>query len=280
MNPITYSLERIIKFSIPSQLLNLAFLSRLADEHHTLDTLESKIREHVIDARIIPDCNLVHGTLMNVPLAKCTRLDGDYYTSTWHVPKVLTQGKKITSVLHVTAASGTIATNSPVSASTSSGIFTTMMTGYQQMGAVFSANNQAVNSVSPVQIVSNALTYLVGENTVLIKDTVIIPATMHLRIMVENDENFNHIPPSMYPDFFKFITLAVKAYIYNKLIIESDTVFINSGGAMNKMQEILESYADAEELYMEALDPMIKSLHLADPEMQRRHYQIFSPQLN
>lgn len=280
MNPITYSLERIKKFGIPKQLLNLAFMSRLANEYYTLDTLESRIREEVINPRVLTDCNLVHGTLMNVPLARCERLDGDYYQSTWYVPKDLTQGKKITSVLHVTSASGTITTNSPVTTTSSSGTFVTTMTGYYQMGGVFSAMNQAVNSVSPVQVVSNALTYLVGENTVLIKDTVIIPATMHLRIMVENDENFNHIPPSMYPDFHKFITLAVKAYIYNTLIIESDSVFINSGGQMNKMQEILESYADAEELYNEMLDPIIKSLHLADPEMQRRHYQIMSVPLN
>ena len=39
MNPVTYSIERLIKFGIPKPILNMTFLSRLARDYYTLDTL-------------------------------------------------------------------------------------------------------------------------------------------------------------------------------------------------------------------------------------------------
>lgn len=274
MNPVTYSIDRLIKFAIPKPILNMAFLSRYANDYYTLDTLESKIREEVIQPRIYVDCTLVHGTEMTIPLAKCERIDGNYYTATYRIPKTLTQGKRVTSVLEVTASAGSLVTNDATMGAGGSGLYTNNMTGYQTYGSVHGAANQLLRSVQPIQNVSNALVYLVGDNMIFIKDSVMVPGTMMLRVLVENDENFNHIQPAWYPTFYELVTIAVKAYIYNNLVIEQDNVFIASGGELNRFKEIVDSYSDMEELYAEKLEEWYKCAMLNDPESSRRHYQM------
>ena len=276
MNPVTYSIERLIKFGIPKPILNMTFLSRLARDHYTLDTLESRIREEVIQPRIFVDCNLVHGTQMDIPLAKCEKIMGNYYTTTWRIPKTLTQGKRITSVLEVTSAAGSMISADAGMSNTSGGVYTSTMTGHSTIGAVAAAGRQMQRSVMPIQVVSNALCYLVGDNTVLIKDSVMVPATMMLRVLVENDDNFNHIQPAWYPTFYELVAIAVKSYIYNNLTIEQDNVFIMSGGELNKFKEIVDSYADMEEIYSEKLEEWYKTALLNDPEASRQHYQMIS----
>lgn len=274
MNPITYAIDRIIKSGIPKPILNLMFLSRYARDYYTLDTLQSKIREEVINSRVLVDCNLVHGTDMTIPLVKCEKLTGNYYSAVFRVPKELTQGKRIVSVIDLTAASGTVITADASMTATSSGMYTATMANYTTMGAVMGAARQMQRSVMPIQVVSNALVYLVGDNTVLIKDSVIIPSTQHLRVVVENDENMNHIQPAYYPTFYDLALTAVKAYIYNNLVVEQDNVFIMSGGEMNKFKEIVDSYSDMEELYAEKLEAWYKSALLNDPESFKQHYQL------
>lgn len=278
MNAITYALNRLVKSStIPRQVLNMAFLSRYSTNDLTLDTLYSKIREEVIDDRVLTDINLVNTTQLTIPLNQCERLEGTYYTSTWRVPNSLTQGRSIVSVLHVTAASGMTVTGSSDSTGAttgSSGVYTPSMSQMATTGAIFQGLQQAVRSTSPVQVVNNALCFLVGYNTVLIKDCVIIPATMHLRVNVEMDENLNQIQPPYYTEFYKLVVLAVKMYIYNRLIIDQDTVFINSGGELNKFRDIVEGFSDAEEQYTESLEEWFRSSLLNDSESSRRHYQM------
>ena len=274
MNPITFALDRIINFGIPKPILNMTFLSRHMVDRYTLDTLESQIRAKVLDGRVLQDLNIVHGTQMTVPLGACERLDGDFYTAAYYIPKHLTAGKRITSVLEVTSAAGMITTSA--NANNSQGIYTTTFTSFSKSGALFGAMNQMSRSVEPVPVVSNALVYLVGENTVYIKDTVIIPATMHLRVMVDNDENLNHIQVPYYTVFHELIEEAVKAYIYNNLVLEQDNVFINSGGELNKFRDIVDSYSDAEQMYREKLEDSYKSMLLNDSESSRRWYQSIS----
>jgi hypothetical protein len=271
MNPITFALNRIVKYGIPKPILQMTFLSRHMVDRYTLDTLESQIRTVVVEDRVLEDLNIVHGTQITVPLADCKRLDGDFYTGTWYVPKELTGGKKITSVYHLTQAAGMISTQA--SANNSQGIYTSTFTSFSKSGALFGAAQQLSRSVEPVHVVSNALCYLIGENTVHIKDTVIVPATMHLRVVVENDDNLNHIQIPYYTVIHELIEEAVKSYIYNNLTLEQDNVFINSGGELNKFRDIVESYSDSEAIYREKLEETYKSLALNDSESWRRHYQ-------
>lgn len=277
MNPITYAIERIIENDIPKPMLLLAFNSRLAHNQINHLTLEAQIRKMVIEPRVLKDCNLQHGTMIHIPVKDCKLLEWDYYTSTYLVPKNLTQGKRITSVLHVTNTNGAIMPTTMGGASAAPGIgngmYSATMSGTSNVGALMSAHMQMAASVSPVQIVSNALTYLVGENTIMVKDITVMPNTMFFRVMIENDENFNHIQPQWYTTFHELVLEAIKMYMYNNLVLEQDNVFIHSGGELNRFKEILDEYRESRDLYKELLMAWTKSALFNDPEASRREYQ-------
>lgn len=280
MNAMRYALDRIVKYGIPRTILNLAFMSRYVKEQPTTYTLEAEIRNTVIQPRVYEDCNLVHGTQITIPLAQCTRLSGGYYTSVWHADKSLTQGKTIVSVLEITAAMRTLTAADWSGSNNSSGIYNSTLTSFTQFGSVYGASEQMVNSVTPVPVVSNAMVYLINENTFLIKDSVIVPATMAVRCMVENDENMNHIQAAWYPTFYDLCLTAVKSYIYNTLTVDIDSAYLQGGMELNKVKEIIDGYADAEEQYAEKLDSWYSSALLNDHESSRRFYQSISPGLN
>lgn len=273
-NPIIYSLNRLTRFGIPKAILNIAFLSRFANNFHNLGSLHDRIREDVINPRILVDCNLLHGTEVTIPLAKCEKLVWNYYETVYRVPMELTAGRKIISPLELTAASGAVMSSDGAMSATTAGMYSGNMATFSGMGANVAAAKQMMNSVMPIRNVSNALLYLLGDNTVLIKDAVIVPATMHLRVVLENDSEFNHIQPAWYPDFYDLVLIAVQAYIYNLIVIEQDSAFIASGGELNRVRDIVEGYADAEQRYKEQLDFWYKCALLNDPESSRQHYSM------
>lgn len=273
MNAINYAIQQILKRDIPKAILNMTFLSRQMYDEFTFDTLESRIREEVFEGFVAMDCNIANATQLTIPLALCERIDGTFYTATYRIPKTLTQGKKVLYPIHVTQAAGTM---TAVDSNGVNNIATSTVTSsfsFNGVGGVFTAMQQAAESVSPIPLISQALVYMVGENTVLIKDSIIAPGNMQLRVVVENDENLNHIQPPFFPVFYKLFLLAVKAYIYNNLVIEQDNAFIHSGGELNRFKDIVDSYSDATEQYNEQLEFFTRSMMLNDPEGSRRHYQ-------
>lgn len=273
-NPIIYSLNYLTQFGIPKAILNIAFMSRFAANFNSLGSLHDRIREEVIHPRILTDCNLLHGTEVTIPLAKCEKLAWNYYETVYRVPMELTAGRKVISPLELTAAAGAVMSSDGAMSATTAGMYSNNLAAFSGIGANVAAHRQMVRSVSPIQSVSNALLYLVGDNTIIIKDAVIVPATMHLRLVLENDSNFNHIQPAWYPDFYELVLAATQSYIYNLIVIEQDAVFIASGGELNRVRDIIEGYADAEERYKEQRDHWYKCALLNDPESSRQHYMI------
>lgn len=284
MNPITYSIERTIEYDIPRAMLEMCFLSRLKHDRISLLTLESQIRRIVFEKRVLVDCNLQHGTMMHIPVADCTLLENDFYSSTYHVPMNLTQYKRITSPLHVTNTNGAVMPNNGEGYSGGAGMGSSSMSSFSssygngnRSHSIMTSTIQVAQSTAPIPDVSNALTYLVGDNTILVKGASVVPGNMYFRVMVENDSNFNHILPQWYTTFHELALEAVKSYMYNNLVLEQDNVFIHSGGELNKFRDILESYSDSSELYKELLMSWTKSALLNDPEGSRRHYQSVVP---
>lgn len=280
MNAIQYVLQRVVQSGIPKQILELAFGSRYRYDTYNHYTIESKIRQEVLDGRVLIDCNTVNTTNLTVPLALCERLNGtSSYTSIWNVPRSATQGRRIIYPLNVTNAAGTVLDSSTGASGDSNGIpgmgtWTNMNNQFDGQSAVSGGLQQAVRSVSPIEMVSDALVYMVGDNSVLIKNIVIMPGSMFLRVCVEMDSEMSNISPPYYLSFYKLCLLAIKAHIYNVLVVDQDTAFINSGGELNKVRDILESYADAADEYDTYLEEeWFGSQLLNDSESQRQHYQ-------
>lgn len=277
MNPINYALDRIINSDIPIEILNEAFMSRRALNDYTIKTLEQRMREVVIDKRIYSDCNIVHPTRINVALSQCKYLRGDSFQSVWYVPKTLTQGKTIVSAIEL--ASAYTATNDPdfsYSSGNNAGLMNSAYQNSGRNGSLPGAGQQMLRSVSPIPLVTNASLHILNENTILVKDAVVVPGTMMLRVAVENDENFNHIRLPYYPLFHELCLLAVQQYIYRTLIIAMDSGFLQGGMELNSFKDEVSKYSDAGELYKEKLEEWTKSAYLMDDTSKQEHYAMIT----
>ena len=92
---------------------------------------------------------------------------------------------------------------------------------------------------------------------------------------VENDTEMTNLNPRSFRAFAKLVEYAVKSYIYNELVVTMDIGELYAGNQLGRFKEIVDSYEEAEEMYMTHLNEVMgKVLILNDPEAQRRHVQL------
>ena len=240
MNPIAKALDEI-KFTIPEQVLREAFKDDRAYWKKAPVSLDEQILTKLIRPRVLVDCNLVGGQMVNVPLEGLTPDFVDNYNLVYHIPKDRTDNKTIISVASVSYMPYAGAYNS-------SGL------GYgnispQSMNEVASASQRVADSVSSVPPISNANASIIAENTVLIKDQFRVTSVYILRCLLANDEQMNNISPRSYPAFADLCKLAVKSFIYRTLLIKIDQAYLQGGQELGAMKSYVESLSDSEEMY-------------------------------
>jgi hypothetical protein len=235
MNALRKALDDL-KFVIPRPILDTVFVKRHTNYRTAAPSLDEQVLNSVIRPRVYVDTNLVGGAEVLVSL---TGLQGEEVSTTdmvYRIPKKLTQNRTIMSVLNVTyvdansmAAAGQYA-NSGVSAE-------------QSMAQAL------LDAVSPLPLISTARVTIIGENVVLIRDSIRVPSNSYLRCIVAHDEAMSHIQPRSYKAFCKLVEYAVKSYIYNEYIIELDMGELRGGHNLGKFKDKIEEYSEAEELY-------------------------------
>lgn len=158
------------------------------------------------------------------------------YTNIYRIPKDRTQGRSITSALHVTFSDftkslsyGAVATNHQ----------TTMM----------SAGNAVMDAMGSIPITSTSRVQLIGENVVMVRDVVMLPPNIFLLCVIENDENMSHLQLKSYRQFAELVVHAVKAYIWNEYIIQMDIGELHGGQSIGRFKEIIDEYKEEDELY-------------------------------
>lgn len=230
-----------IKWSIPKDILNEVFLPKTFSIRNTPVGLDDQILSLVIRPRVLVDADLVGGTeaFVNLEGVPAQRLDA--YLTVYNIPKDRTQGRSITAVTSVSFLSASLITSVPGFQLFNPCTVTPMMQAGQ---AVFDAMNS-------VPVSSTAKVRLVGENTILIQDS--MPPAGHgfVRCTIANEENLGNIQIRYVPLFAEWCVLACKAFIYNEYIITLDRGFINGGQELGKFRDIVESYADANEQYID-----------------------------
>jgi hypothetical protein len=260
MTPITYALNHVRKV-IPPQILEKAFLSTWKYNNLVPVSVDRRIREEVIDQRVMIDCNLLGGTEIWVRLNGLTRENPDAWTWIYRIPKVLTQGRSIVAALSVSFGEGAVvgATNLlPV-----------------RGNSLLDAGAGLLNSSNPIPMIATAKVHLIGDNVVLISDNMALPTNIFLRCWVENDTEMTNLNPRSFRAFAKLVEYAVKSYIYNELVVTMDIGELYAGNQLGRFKEIVDSYEEAEEMYMTHLNEVMgKVLILNDPEAQRRHVQL------
>lgn len=238
MNAINYAVTFIMN-QIPRAILDKTFIS--AYNHMTTIPVstDSRIRDLVINSRVLEDINIIGGTHVTIPLDGLPQEVIENNAVVVRIPKSRTQGRSILSVHSVSFGASAI-----------SGIVTNPLS---QGGDLANAQQQMLNGISSIPYVSEAQVTLLAENVVMIEGVNMMSGYMYLRCEVENDSNLNNIKKRSYLAFGQLCSLATKSYIHSTMVIPMDIGFIEGGATLGKMSEIIDSYADAEDEYQEFL---------------------------
>jgi len=245
MNLINYVLNEI-KMKIPIEVLQAAINIDETPETINITSLDEKILRKILKKRVFLDANIVGGIETIIPLNGITPSFSEYYYTIYNIPPEYTMNKEIISALSITylpsyynqysVFSGNFSPFNPIH-----GIAT-----YNPVNAVANRIGTAAASDGPLK---NAHLEIVGYNTILVYANYRLLTNYGIRVILENDENFNNIQPRSYKNFSELCVLAVKAYIYNKLIIAINNGYLSGGQELGEFKNIVDSYSEAEEEY-------------------------------
>ena len=262
MNIIKKAIDEI-RFEIPKQILTAAFVDPVMARRGIPVSLDTIIRQEVIENRVMTDCNLVGGLTVVIPLDQADVEYIDQSSMIYRIPKSLTQGRSITTALEV-----------------SIGDYSTMWvnaTGISSASQLANAGQGMLTANQPIQSPSSAYVTLIGENVVYLTECYVRSSNLYLRCIIENDSSFSNLPVSAYHDFAMLCKYATKAFIFNKLALELDIGGIFAGMALGRIKDIVDGYADANELYGTFLkDTWRKVALLSDPMAKQRHLKQIS----
>ncbi len=264
MTPVQKAIADVRR-KIPPQILQVAFMDQnfgpnlfqFAQSRNAL-SLDAMIREKIVEGRVMEDCNMLGGTLSVISLAG---LEQEYYnqaTIVVRIPMERTQNRRIVRALSVLIGLETLPSS-----------YNYGMSNYSDM---LSAAGQVVASHTSMPVQSTARVQLIAENTVMIADQSILPSTMQLMCMVENDLDFSQMRSMTISKFTRLVEYAVKAHIYNELVIPIAEGEMRGGMDLGRFKEIVDGYADAEENYETYREEVwIKVQMLDDFHSRNRH---------
>ena len=254
MNAINYIINEI-RMQIPEQILEVGM--QFGDDIGiaSLSSLDDKIRRKVLRQRVLMDMNLSGGIETVIPLSSVPPSLAEMNYTVYTIPSELTLNKEIVSVLNLTMLPGT----GPLGVGGINPSSVTMF-GYGQSNPVLNVADRIGASVAPAAVVSNPHLELVGRNTVLVYANYRMMASFGIRCLLENDADLNNIQPRNLKAVSQFAVLAVKSYLYNKLIIPLNQGYLASGQELGTFKYIVESYADAEEQYRVFLEEQLAAI--------------------
>lgn len=240
MNPVSKALDEI-KYRIPKEILTEAFMDPVSNWRNAPISLDEMMLNQVIRPRVLYDCDLVGGVIAIVSLENLQPYLPDNFTYVYTIPKSRTQNRSIISVLSVNYL--------PYA-----GAYLNAGGGYGGMGGVgsnlvTSASQRVSDSHSPVPAISVAYVDLVGENTIMFRDQYRVTQAYFIRCILANEENLNNLNPRSYIAFAKLCELAIKSYIYNKMLIKIDQAYLEGGQELGAFKAYIESLSDSEENY-------------------------------
>lgn len=239
-----------VKRRINKHILDKAFVKRDFTYRFTNQSnIDDQILNVVIRPRVLVDCNIVGGVSALIPLDGLPVDKPNNYITIIHIPKSRTNGKSIISVSNVNYYD--LGVSGLYGGAAGYGYNTTLSSN-ENTAAMNSAMG-IMASLDHIPITSTSDAFLIAENTIKITDVFTMPANAILRCVLENDEGLNNIQPRSYHDFFQLVEFAVKAYIYNELIVDLDMGELQGGQQLGIFKQIIEGYADAEQNYQDKL---------------------------
>jgi len=254
MSAISYAISKIKSMGIPMQVLNLAFLKK-PNLFGISTSIDSQIRDLVIEPIVLKDLNVVGGKPLTIDVNTCYV---DFYQNTFNtqnivikVPYEITGKKRIIEATELLL----INNNKQFNMSTDPLTF--------GISKKFDFNMSTYNAGTPITNLE-----LIGPNTILVYDNVVSLGQAYLNVIVEYNKNGSDIKRRYWLEFYKLCLLATKAFIYNKLIVDMNVGFIYNGHELGKVNETIESYADAAEQYEELLETKWRKITFLEDKNQ------------
>lgn len=260
-NPISKATQEI-KYRIPRQILQKVFVDGTTYWRPTAaSSIEAQIENLVIRPRVLVDLNLISGQEVLISLEGLAFENPYQMTTVIFIPKSRTQGRRINSVRNV----------SFFSAASMGGLYGGLTGGFAGSGMQDSTASVAVTaglmaSFDKIPQTSTSRVSLIAENTILINDGLIVPAHSFLRCILENDDQLSNLPLRSYRYFSNLVEYAVKAYIYNEMVVTMGQGELFYGQELGRFKDIVDSYADANQNYQDYLREKMESTMLMADE--------------
>lgn len=258
MNPLAKALSDL-RFNINRNILETVFIKRHQNYQHAAPSLDDMIMNEVIRPRVYMDANLVGGTETLVPLTDLMGEDVNVTDMVYRIPKAYTNNRTIISALNITYVDA--------QSMAAAGNYATCGVSAEQ-----SASQALLDAVSPMPMISTGRISIIGENVIYIKDSIRIPSNSYLRCIVAYDEAMSHLQPRSYRAFSKLVEYAVKAYIFTEYELEMDMGELRGGHSLGKFKDIIDRYADANELYENYLNEKFQKISFMNDALSMNRF--------
>jgi len=256
-----------IKNEIPESLISeFTIASRYGRNPWSAVDEDAVLIAEVFERRLMPDLNVEYARTLEIPLQECMVekvSEMDYVVT---VPPKATGGYKILTVLGINTANiypnGIYADTATVAGS-----------------SILAAAQKLANSNQSVSLNYNARCEMISPNAFRIRRMSYLPPGTYAEVLIEHDSNLNSLNMTAAAYFKKLAVLATKAAIYNKLKIRVNQAKLDGGSELGAFSEFLDSYADANELYLEELKKASKIGWLSDLKLKYDLYSSVSSNL-
>ena len=141
--------------------------------------------------------------------------------------------------------------------------------------AAMGAAAGVMSAFDKIPMVSTSRVKVIAHNTICIFDGVNIPHNSYLRCILSYDDQLSALPMRAYRHFSTLVEHAVKAYIYNELIIQIDAGELRYGQNLGVFKTIVEGYSDSNQNYLDYLSNVMEStLFMADEQQYLRYIKM------
>ena len=248
---------------IPKPILEMAFTPDMFNV-----TMDQRIKDEVITASVLSDVSIYCGKIKKIPLSSTyleqTRPDPLYGggslitgSAVYRVPPAAREYRDIVQVIDITFPyEYTAYGDAPFGFG---GIGNTLKTLSDR---ALTSRNQWNNGITPQPILQPGNMITINPPNVYVNDWI-------LECRLGFDEEFTGLPLAGVQHLSDLIVMAVKSYIYNKLIIDIDKAALSGGQEIGVVKTIIEKYEDLEQPYKDALDALRGALVVADPDTMR-----------
>lgn len=241
---------RNINHNIPLEILEVAF-----ENDQRGISIEDCIHEDVIVNRILHDANIVAGKIKTIVLdpmwIKKSALPVGYMIpntesySIYNIPPEARENRPIASIISIRYPFSLYVGNQMPSGALTNSV--TMQTVGSLACQVLDSQSGGNSAVMPIpHLVSGHQIKLTPVTTVMTMNY-----TWELNCRLSYDKEFTNLTQDALIPFADLALCATKAFIYNKLVLKADKFYTTAGYEWGRMKEIVDSYAQEAERYIE-----------------------------